>query len=751
LAGLAATVLAPMNLSDERHQPERLRGTYVSSETFRLLRVAPVHGRDFLPDDDRPGAPAVAIISYGVWQVLYGGDPSVVGRVVRINDIPATIVGVMPARFGFPAFQDLWQPLALMPGIESAGRGMRRLDVFGRLVDSANLLAARAEIQNAAAQLAVAYPDSNTNLTVSVAPLKDRRPDSGPILMTMMGAVVFVLLIACANVANLLLARSVQRAREIAIRASLGATRWRIVRQLLIECLLVAICAGGLGLLLSVAGVKLLGVAFDVIDVAGPAQLNTPYWIDLSMNAPVFAFVAALCLATGLVFGLVPALHISKTDVHNTLKDGGRGGLGGRRARRWSGVFVAAELALTLVLLTGAGLLWRSFLTLYRQDAIVDVSDLVMMRLGLPVEKYSTPERQQAFFAALDDRLAGRSGVFRATIASYVPYSMSLTPIRQLSLEGRQATPGSQLPSVRYAFAGPRYFETMGLPLIRGRAFGASDERTGEEGAIVDQQFVATFLADEDPIGRRIQLSAAQPPGDTSAWLTIVGVVPAMTQGEPVRPSGQAGPPPMVYVPLSLEPAPRTVALVARRPDAAEHKTWRAVPIGGDPQLSSIVSAIRDEVRALDPDLPVFAIETMDAAMVRARFPNRLMGTWFGILAGIALVLASVGLYALTAHSVASRRQEIGVRMALGAQAREVIWLFLRRSIGQLGIGLALGIAGALATSRLLQSYVLRTDPVDAPTLIVVCAVLVIVSLLACLVPARRAARVDPVTTLREE
>ncbi len=750
-AGLAASSMGIMNLSDEGRSPERLRGAFVSANAFSLLRAAPIIGRDFLPEDDRQGAPAVVIISYGIWQALYGGQPSVIGRAVRINEALATIIGVMPPRFGFPALQDVWQPLAFMPGIEASKRDARRLSVFGRLAHAAELPQARAVMETVVGQLAREHPDTNKGTAASVVRLRDRRADNWPTLTTMIGAVGCVLLIACANVANLLLARSVNRAREIAIRASLGATRWRIVRQLLIECVLVAFFAGGLGLLLSRYGVSLLGVGFDLLDVAGPGQSNTPYWVDLSMNWPVFVFVAVLCVVSGLAFGVVPALQISKTDVNETLKDGGRGDVGGRHARRWTSAFVVAELALTLMLLSTAGLLWRNFLTVYQSDVIIDASDLMTMRLSVPIEKYPTSEQVHTFQRQLDERLAGRSDIFRAALGSYVPYALPQGPLtmatRQIAVEGQAPIAGAPPPSAMYALAGPRYFETIGLPTIRGRALSARDEQLGQEGAIVDQRFVTMFLVNEEPLGRRIHISAAGPQStQTSPWLSIVGVVPTLEQFGPGRPAN-----PVVYAPLALEPTPRNVALIIRRPVSAERTSGRHVAIGEDPHLVAILSAVRDDVRALDANLPVFAIETMDAMLARTRESNRLFGQWYGMLAVIALVLASVGLYALTAHSVASRTQEIGVRMALGAQTTEVVWLFLRRSIGQLAIGLTLGLGGALATGQLLQSTLTRTDPRDGLTLAVVCTVLIAVSIVACLVPARRGARLDPVIALRNE
>ncbi len=733
-SGLAADTGALMNVSGEGLLPDRVHGAYVSANSFRLLRVTPILGRDFMPDDDRGGAASVALISHGVWIDRYGSDPGIVGRSIKVNDTPTTIVGVMPPDFSFPFIARMWQPLSQAPAMAAAepGRAQRNLSVTGRLLDSATRQQAQSDVEAIALRLAQDYPATNQGTRFAVSELKeDVERNSRPMLMTMMGAVSFVLLVACANLANLLLARSAARSREIAIRASLGATRWRIVRQLLIECSLLAACGGALGLALSYYGVREIAIAFNVMEPgAAFANSTRPYWLDISMGGYPYVFVGALCLFTTLAFGLIPALHVSKTNTHDTLKEGGRT-IGGVRVRRWTSTLMVAELALTLILLTGSGLLWRSFIDQYRADPVLDPNGVVTLELSLPVQKYATPVQRRQFMQRLQERLAAISSVSSIAVANHSPVRIGVP--RQVVIDGHPPADANG-PIATTTYVTPTFFETLGFLPVRGRALTSADDRPGQEAAVVNQRFAAMFFPNEEPLGRRIQLSSPTPPS-TSPWLTVVGVVPTL----PRRfegPGQKQLPDPAVYLPFSLDPAPRVASIIVR---------------AGSGGVAAVAPALREEVRALDADLPLYNVARLEDALAQSRLGVRLIGTWFGVLAVIALVVASVGLFALTAHAVAQRAQEIGVRIALGAGASQVVGMFLRRTADQLGLGLLLGLAGALSVGQLLQGYLRDVSPRDPLTIALVMLLLITVAILATLLPARRAARIDPAAALRAE
>jgi putative ABC transport system permease protein len=731
---LAAAVTSVMNLSEPDRLPERFRGTYVSANAFRALRVAPRLGRDFLPEDDRDGAPAVVILAHAVWQMRYGGDPAVLGRTVRINDVPATIVGVMPDAFSFPFNNQLWQPLSVATFVRKPQRNARSVQMFGRLADGVTLERARAEVDAVGRRLAAEFPDpSREKLRPMVIAMREDYRVRAPFLGLFMGAVALVLLVACANLANLMLARSVARSREVALRVSLGATRWRIVRQLLTESALIAACAGVLGSLFSIYGANTVAVAFDPIEPGFQPGPTRPFFVDLSFNGTTYLFVGLLCAFATLACGLLPALQASKADASHMLKDGGRGAAGSRRVRRWSQAFIVAEVALTLMLLTSTGLIWRSFLHRYQRDLVIDTNNLAVMRVGLPIQKYATPESRNRFFDRLDERLRAIPLIGAGTMANAAPFEEGAA--RELSVESRVETAGagSTRPTVSLIQTGDRYLETIGLRVVNGRALTSDDRQPGLEGAVVDQRFASTYFPDGNVLGQRIGLApvtgalGATPP--PSPWLTIVGVAAQLPY---------LGPPsldrPLVYAPIGALPLQGPATIIVRSAD-----------------VRAAAMALREEVRGLDADLPLYSIETVDAAVARSRHPLRLVGTWFATIAGIALILAAVGLYALMAHRVSQRTQEIGVRLALGAGASDVLWLFLRGAVAQVTVGLVIGTAGVFATGQFLRLYLGDMNPRDPLTLSVVAAVLVIVAIGSSLIPARRATRVDPMVSLRYE
>ena len=728
LAAYSGTVA---NVSDEGRAPERYSGQYLSANAFSLLGAKPVIGRDFASDDDRPGAQSVVLLGHSVWKNRYGSDPGVIGRTIRVNDVPSVVIGVMPEGMKFPNNADLWQPLSNMNGILEQKRNSRQVNTFGRLAPGVSEDQARAEFKAIGARLSQDYPDTNKDIEPKIQTF-NQAMNGGPIrvvFLSLMGAVGFVLLIACANVANLLLSRSAQRSREISVRVSLGASRWRIVRQLLIESVLLSVIAGLAGLAIANIGVRL----FD----AATQDVGKPYWIQFTMDGSVFAYFAAICLGTGIIFGLAPALHVSKTDVNEVLKEGGRSGSAGIRARRWTGALIVTELALTVVLLAGAGFMMRNFVTLYRLDLGIETSHLVMMRLVLPDRKYPAVEQRLAFYQQLEERLQANGQIESVTIASNTPLQGGFG--RKLAIDGKPLQPGEQAPNVTMLTVDPRYFDTMGLPIVRGRGLNDEDGMTGRESAIVNQRFAQMHFGNEDPIGRRIELSmdlqgGAAPTGGipTKLTATIVG----LTQNVRQRSLTEREPDAVAYLPFRTDPR-GFMTLMARSK--------------GDPNV--LTPLIREEVRAIDPDLPLFGIETMDHNMAQQRWPFRIFGSMFAIFALIALALSAVGLYAVTAYSVTQRTQEIGIRMALGAESNQVTWLFLRRACVQLAIGLTIGIAGALGVGQLFQTtdLLIQTSGRDPITILSIALLLAVVAMAASMLPARRATRLDPLLALRRD
>ena len=724
IATLSGAFGANLSFSGDDRAPEQYTGVYMTASGFSITGSKPVIGRLYTADEDRTGAVPVVVISNDVWKNRYGSDPSVLGRKVRVQALDATIIGVMPPDMKFPFNSEAWLPLAqLPPAVVSLGRGNRQLFVFGRLADGVTLEQARSEFVTVSRELARQYPTTNKDLTATVQLFLDRIL-GGPIKLmfwSLMGAVAFVLLIACSNVANLLLAQAADRAREIGVRVSLGATRWRIVRQLLVESVMLSLVSGVVGLGLAQLGIKW----FD----AETQGVGKPYWMVFQMDARTFAFFVAVSVLSGILFGLMPALHISKTNLNEVLKEGGRTGGGGTRTRRWAGALVVTQVTLTLVLLAGAGFMMRSFLVLYQMDfGVPDTSHLLTMQLLMPARKYVTFADKVAFLKRVDERMASIATVESATTASNWPVGGGAPRI--LAVEGR-TLPGDHAPTVTLISAGPRYFDTLGVHLIRGRLLTEADG-VSQQSVVINRRLSEMYFPGENPIGRRIKLTEEFPTGPQTDWLTVVGVGPNIRQGDVTKVDPEA----VAYVPHNESPGMGrgAILLVRTRSDPAK-----------------ATAALREEVRALDADMPVFNIRTLDAFLAQVRWVYRVFGAMFTVFALIALVLSAVGLYAVTAYSVTQRTQEIGVRMALGAEPRAIRWLILRRALIQLAIGLTLGVAGAFGVGRLLRSMLVQIATADPATLATIVAMLLVVAIAACLWPSRRATRLDPVTALRYE
>jgi putative ABC transport system permease protein len=718
-AALAAFAPAAMTISEPGVSPDSLGGAFVSSGAFAILDEKPVLGRGFLESDDRLGAPPVVVLSHRLWVSRYGGDPSVIGRSLAVNGVPAAVVGVMRDGFEFPFREALWQPLVHLKGIDTPRRDDRVLGVFGRLADGVSAAQARAELGAMVASSRQQYPNTNAGLELlavrfgeqQVGRLGDQQPP-----LALAATAAFVLLIACANVANLLLARAAGRSREMAIRASIGATRGRIVRQLLVESLLLAFAAGAAGLWISRLGVGFVADAFG---------RNVPYWMAFTVDGRVLAVVVGVCFLCALLFGLAPALFASKTDVSGVMKEGGRTG-GGPRARRWTQVLVAAELAVTVVVLAGAGLMVRSFLALHRADRLVDASKVLTVRVELPAAKYATAEQRAAFYQRLDDRLAVIPGLPLATVASTRPFVGATA--RQLAIDGYPAVSAEQTPSVSTIAIGPRYFQTLGLRVVRGRDFTDVDGMPGRHAVVVNHSFVERYFPDGNAIGGRIRLAADATALAVAPWQTIVGVSPLIRQS--MASLGR----PIVYLPLH------------------SHSTASAaIIVGGLSEPASATPLLRREIASLDADVTLFNARPLNELLADSRLQPRLIGTVLGVFAGIALLLSTVGLYSVTAYAVVQRTHEIGVRMALGARSHQVVWLFVRRGLVPLGIGLAIGLAGAFAAGQVLRGLLIQTSATDPVTLVFTGMLLAVAVVAACFFPARRAARLNPLAVLRYE
>ncbi len=720
-SGIAAYSEPAMTVGDPGQATERLSGARVTANTFRLLGVEPLLGRDFRPEDDGPGSAPVLVLGHGIWTSRYGTDPEVLGRVIRIDGAPATVVGVMPEGFEFPMWAELWQPLSLTPDLDGQPRDRRVFRAVGRLADGVNVARAQSDLDAVAARLAAAYPDTNAGLRPWVDPFNEHYNGTlRPALTALLIAAVIVLLIACANAANLLLARAARRSREVGMRVSLGATRARIVRQLLAECVVIAGAAGVLGLGLANLCARLLTMSIE--------PLMAPFWVEFAIDGRVLAFLAATCLSAALIFGLAPALHTSRANVRDLATAAGPAGAAGRPARRWMGWLVTAELALTLVLLAGAGLMARSLLTLARADRVIDTAGVATMQVGLPDARYPTAGQRIAFFRTLHEQVAASPSIASVTRASAIPFAPGGAARRAVAIDGRPAPDGDSAPTARVVAVANDYFEVLGLRLQRGRSFTDRDGTAGNDSAIVNRRFADLLFADDDPIGRRIRLTPAGEDGDPGPWLTIVGVSPT------VRQSMAAAPGPVAYLPYRAEPLP-FIELLVRSGHGAD----------------AAALAVGQIVRELDPDVPIGRIWTLDGVLGQTLFIPRLIGSLLGAFAWIALTLSAVGLYGVTAYAVTQRTQEIGVRMALGAQAGQVRWMVLRRGLAQLGAGFALGLWGALTVGRLFEAWLVDTPPTDPVTQVAVAGLLGGVSVAACVWPARRAARLDPVAALRHE
>jgi putative ABC transport system permease protein len=723
---LAAYDWQSFNLTGDGN-PERVIAARVTTSFFPVMGVTPALGRTFLDEEDRAGRDQVVIISHGLWQSRFAADPNIVGRTLTLNGRGYTVVGVMPAGFEFPfRFMKVWKPMAFTAEERSESeRGSHFLNVIGRLKSDVTTQRAQSEMAAVGREIGSLHEgDYPSGYGVQVISLHEQTVgparDALMILFVMVG---FVLLIACANVANLLLVRATSRQKEIAIRLALGASRSRVMRQLLAESLLLAVVGGVAGLLLALWGV-------DLLIALGPDDL--PRLKEVAVDGRALGFTFALSMLVGALCGLAPALGASKPDLTVSLKEGGKGAGADSRHGRLRSLLVVSEVTLALVLLVGAGLVIKSFIRLQQVDPGFSAEGVLSLRVLLPQEKYAEPARKRNFFTELTERVGALPGVEAVGAVTYLPLSGSIND-RSFSIEGRSGMSGQSgdtLPGADYIGISDNYFDVMRTPMIRGRSFVGADSRESAA-AIINETMARRFWSDENPLGQRIRLGSQESP---FPWMTIVGVV------KDIHHSGlDAKVNPTIFVPY-LQP---------RLPAFAVGSMFLVARTSGDPK--SLIAPVRTEVLGIDKDQPITNVDTMQQRLAESTAERRFHMFLFGTFAVVALVLAAIGIYGVMSYTVTQRTREIGIRMAVGAAPRDVLRLVIGQGMLMVLVGVALGLIGALGLTRLMSSLLFDVSATDAATFIVIALALMGTALLACYLPARRAMKVDPGVALRYE
>ncbi len=704
------------------NNPERVCGMLITHGFLSMLGVKPQIGRDFLPDEDRPGHSNVAILSHEFWQRRFAGDRNILNRAIKLDDQQFTVIGVMPPNAGL-RFRDtdIWTPIAFTAE-QARKRRAGILNVIGRLKPEATLEQAQSEMSAVADRLAKGYPDSNTGWNVKARPLiADAVSHIKQSLLLLLGAVAFVLLIACANIANLMLARAAARGSEIAVRVALGASRWRIIRQMLTESVLLALAGGILGMTLAVWGLKI---------IMAKAAIFWPRVMDVSLDGRILVFTTIITLLTGLGFGIVPALQASKPNLTKMLKAAGRGSTEGRRQRIVRSALVVFEVAMSLVLLLGAGLLMKSFISLQKVEPGFNPNNALTVAISLPEKKYPEKDQQAAFYTQLIERVSTLPGVQAAGAGSAVPFSYAHWGNfgKGFKIEGRTGYQAGNEYSTAYYSVSPNYFKAIGIPLLRGRLFTEQDTEGAPRVAIINSTMAKKYFPDEDPIGRRIQMTALVNNGP-EVYREIVGIV-----GDVKSDGLDRETPAQTYEPYMQEPFPFMTLVVRTAGD----------PVG-------LTEALRIEILKLDKEQPIFSINTLDRLVSGSTGQQRFSMQLVGIFAAVALAMAAIGLYGVMSYAVTQHTQEIGIRLALGAQQRHVLSLIVRQGLALTLTGLAIGLAAALGLTRLLSGLLFGVSSTDPATFVLISLVLLGVALSACYLPARRATRVDPMTALRRE
>jgi putative ABC transport system permease protein len=705
-------------------EPELITGAAVSADLFPLLKVTPALGRPFTRADDQQNAPAVIVLGYGLWQRRFNSDPNIIGRQIRLASTSATVLGVMPEGFRFPAQAtktEFLRPLAPTLGDRTQRRSAYSLRVVARLKTGATAAAAESEMRAIGVQLEQQYPDEGFRLGARLISLYEEFTwGSRTPLLVLLGAVGFVLLIACANVANLLLARAATRHREMAIRAALGAGRRRVVRQLLTESLLLSLSGGALGLLVAWWGVHFLLAA---------SPLNIPGLKDAGLDTNVLVFTAVVSVLTGVIFGLAPALQASRADLQDALKEGGRNAGGGAVRNRVRAVLVVVEVALSLVLLVGAGLLGKSFLLLSEVRPGFEPEHVLSTSLSLAKAKYPQPEQQQAGFAEIVRRAAAIPGVEAAAVISPIPLGGD-SNANTFLISGRPALRPEDKPMSNHRTISPNYFRALHIPLSRGREFDERDNQHAPPVIIVNETLARRFFAGTEALGQHIVIEGESGDNGLPPPREIVGIVGDVRHESLDTESG-----PEYYVPYTQAPEPSMSLVVRSSVDNPE----------------TLSAGVRDMIKQMDKDQYVAAIQPMTKLITDSVARRRFNALLTGLFAAVALLLASIGIFGVLNYTVAQRTQEIGLRVALGAQTRDVLRLVLGHGVRLIIFGLVLGLAASFALTRVLAGMLFGVTPTDPVTFVGVSLLLATVALLACYIPARRATKVDPLVALRYE
>jgi putative ABC transport system permease protein len=717
--GIEALSRARRVVSEPGNPAQRYNMANVSPGLFPLFKLSPIAGRGIAASDCIPGAEPVVLLGNSMWKSRYAGMPDIIGRTVRIDGKQATVIGIMPEGIMFPRTEEFWMPL--VPDSEMLKRSTRPLELFGLLKPHTPIRAANAELATLSARIAKDHPDSNKDVGAVARTFQDSYM-GGPVrtvFLTMLGAVGFVLLIACANVANMMLGRSIARGREFAVRAAIGASRWQLVRQVFVESLVLSVVGGACGLGLAAFGVHGFDLAMQ--------DVGKPYWIQFRMDWQVFGYFATITILTGIAFGLMPALRSSLVDLSSAMKNGTSGS--GSHPGRLAGTLVIFQFALTVVLLSGAGLMLRSFIAAQRINADLDPESLLVGQLQLPTakgERFEDPAARRRFVDAILAKMATLPGISAATLGSHLP-GLGVES-RRIEIEGRPESDVKKLPESGLIVEAPNYASTLRIPLLVGRGLSDSDGDSGRETVVISRTFADRFWPDGSAVGKHMRFIENDKP---RAWMTVIGICADME----MQPS-ESNPLPVIHISYRQEPL-GSMGLVLRT--------------CSDP--SALIGPLRAIIQEIDQDLPLSDTRTLTAAVAKNFWYLRVFGTLFAVFAGIGLLMASVGIYATLAQNTSRRTREIGIRMSLGATEMNIARLILSRGLVQLLIGLGLGLCGAFTSTRLLDNtgFLIGISAHDPIVFAAIAVLLFFIGAAACWVPAWRASRIAPVEALRAE